>query len=114
MPQSLIQWDRLPLEEATWVNDSDLQSLLPNLHLEDKVPVEEEGIVTNESADCQQANLSSDFSDKIEEQHKQNKHTESVEEIAEKDAELEDLMTLNESRKSRRQVREPYMAKRLL
>lgn len=46
VPQSLIQWERLPLEEATWINDSDIHSLLPDVHLEDKVFVEEEGIVT--------------------------------------------------------------------
>ena len=86
MPQSLVQWEGLPLEEATWVDDKELSTLLPNLHLEDKVSAEEEGIVTEE----EMVN-GNNISDEV--------------------AELEELKILNGLRKSRRKVTEPIWLK---
>ncbi|KAJ0940339.1 putative nucleotidyltransferase, Ribonuclease H [Helianthus annuus] len=47
--QSLIQWDGLSEDEATWEDNSQLRLQFPNLHLEDKVGVNGDGIVMSPS-----------------------------------------------------------------
>lgn len=45
--QYLVQWQFLPLEEATWVDQENFHQLYPAFHLEDKVTFEGQGIVTS-------------------------------------------------------------------
>lgn len=42
--ESLVQWKRLPLDDATWENTQELQDRFINLNLEDKVCVTEGSI----------------------------------------------------------------------
>ncbi|KAA8537164.1 hypothetical protein F0562_029610 [Nyssa sinensis] len=41
--ESLVQWKRLPQEDATWENTQELRNRFINLNLEDKVPLKEQG-----------------------------------------------------------------------
>ncbi|KAH7568450.1 hypothetical protein JRO89_XS06G0001100 [Xanthoceras sorbifolium] len=40
--ESLVQWKKLPIEDATWENTQELWNMFPNLNLKEKVPLLEE------------------------------------------------------------------------
>ncbi|WVY91245.1 hypothetical protein V8G54_036759 [Vigna mungo] len=47
VPQVLVQWEGLEVDNATWEDQSTLQQAFPNLNLEDKVGLNGGGIVTH-------------------------------------------------------------------
>lgn len=45
--QCLVKWSGLPLNESTWEDTSSIHRKFPSLNLEDKVPLQGDGNVTN-------------------------------------------------------------------
>ncbi|KAK1372666.1 hypothetical protein POM88_028859 [Heracleum sosnowskyi] len=93
VPQSLVQWEGLPIEEETWVSDNELSTIFLDIHLEDKVVAEGEGIVAVEDGPVvEEVSQKSYLSNK---------------EAAEGSAQLDNARVTGELRKSKRTTKKP-------